>query len=199
MSTKIDPALPENKELIERITTRLMEQSKDELEHVLRQLFPNAPAMRIKAISEDFHEKRIMVINDFTEMMTSLDVNHEVFRALSSADADPNLPLSRKQFDPTKFEISLTCNRTPFKEFFDECKSITCESCIEGRMTKFLTNNDSSTQPWEVKIERVEQRRLDLCKNCGSFLGRNSNINLQNERLLYTCSYCGHKGWTKAK
>ncbi|MHA2098292.1 MAG: hypothetical protein ACW99A_06370 [Candidatus Kariarchaeaceae archaeon] len=188
-----------HKELAERIVVRLLGQSAFEANHVLKKLFPAGSTMRLKAISEDFATNRSHVMQDFIELIKSTDVDYKTFRALSSADVDPLLLMARKSNDPTKFELTITCHRTPFKEFFEECKEITCESCIENRVADFKTKNVLSTAPWELKIDRVEQRRLDLCKNCGNILMKDSKLNLQNERLLYTCSYCGHKGWTKAK
>ncbi|MCE7735471.1 MAG: hypothetical protein GPJ54_11375 [Candidatus Heimdallarchaeota archaeon] len=197
--TRIQLESENHKELADRIVVRLSGQSALETNHVLKQLFPTVSTMRLKAISEDFSTKRSHVEVDFLELLGSTEVDYKVFRALSSADVDPLLLMARKFNDPTKFQLTITCNRTPYKEFFDECKEITCESCIEGRLLDFKTKNVLSTAPWELKIDRVEQRRLDLCKSCGNILMKDSKLNLQNERLLYTCSYCGHKGWTKAK
>lgn len=200
MSVKIDLSKGNNKELVDRIIARLMEQGEPEIIHVLGQLFPNAPVLRIKSMATDFAEKRFSAETIFTENFENDFVDMDIFNLLSSANIDPNLLRARSTYDPTKFEITLTCARTPFKELFDECRSITCEECIETRIVKdFVTNNPQSKFPWSLKIDRVEQRRLDICKNCGNLLGKKDDINLQNERLLYTCSYCGHKGWTKAK
>lgn len=186
-------------ELAERIVTRLTGQAQPETNHVLKSLFPGASTMRLKAVSEDFSSSRSHVKGDFLDLIKTTDVDYKVFRALSSADVDPLLLMSRKSNDPTKFVVTITCNRTPYKEIFDECRDITCESCIEGRIVKFDTKNTYSTKPWELKIDKVEQRRLDICKNCGEILSMGSKLNMQNERLLYTCSRCGHKGWTSAK
>lgn len=197
--TRIQLESENHKELAERIVVRLSGQAALETNHVLKTLFPSGSTMRLKAISEDFATKRSHVRDDFMDLLASTDVEYNMFRSLSSADVDPLLLMARKFNDPTKFQLTLTCVRTPYKEFFDECKEITCESCIEGRITDFKTTNTLSTAPWELTLDRVEQRRLDLCKNCGQILISGSKLNLQNERLLYTCSYCGHKGWTKAK
>ena len=62
--------------------------------------------------------------------------------------------------------------RTPFKEYFDECKTVICEQCIIQRSQKFETKNTLSKLPFIAKIERVEKRRLDLCINCGQILGK---------------------------
>ena len=175
------------------------EQSEDEINHVMSVLFPSSPALRLKSVAQDLSHKRINAEVEFTNLLETDMVDIEVFNSLSSANQDPRLLFSRSQFDPTKFVLTLTCSRTPFKEFFDECRDITCESCIEGRITDFNTLNTHSKTPWSLKIDKVEQRRLDLCKQCGQMLGKKDEINMQNERLLYKCSYCGHKGWTKAK
>lgn len=188
-----------HKDLAERIVTRLTGQSQPETNHVLKSLFPGASTMRLKAVSEDFSTGRSHVREDFMELVRTTDVEYNVFRALSSADVDPLLLMSRKANDPTKFVVTITCHRTPFKEIFDECKEITCESCIESRISKFETKNTSSTKPWDLVLDKVEQRRLDICKKCGYALTLGSKLNMQNERLLYACSRCGHKGWTKAK
>ena len=189
----------QNRNLAERIITRMMDQGESEVRHVLTQLFPNSPTMRINSMANDFGSGRdtakIEIMNSFESEVVDL----EIFNILSSADRDHTMILSRSNFDPTKFELSITCARTPFKELFDECKEITCEKCIKNRVLEFNTSNSFSKAPWTVNIERVEKRRVDICKQCGNMLGKKDKINMQNERLLYTCSYCGHKGWTKAK
>ena len=43
-----------NKELAERIVTRLMDQGLDEIIHVLSKLFPNSKVMRIRSTAVDF-------------------------------------------------------------------------------------------------------------------------------------------------
>ena len=197
--TKIDVTTEENQELIERIVVRMGDQSEPEIIHVMSQLFPNSPAMRLKSVAVDMAEKRMNAIGEFKNLLESDQVDEEVFRSLSSADRDPSMMFSRSQYDPFKFELVLECARTPFKEFFAECRDISCEDCIKGRILDFETDNKESTDPWTLTVNRVEKRRIDLCKNCNSLLGKKDDINMQNERLLYTCSYCGHSGWNKAK
>ncbi|MCH8905548.1 MAG: hypothetical protein IH840_00535 [Candidatus Heimdallarchaeota archaeon] len=200
MSTaKVDLEDADNKDLVERIITRLMDQKEPEVNHVLIQLFPSARTMTLKAVAEDFANKRSGVYNDFFDLVKDTQVNNDIFRALSSADKNPQLIMARKTHDPTRFTLTLTCHRTPFKEFFAECRDITCEDCVSGRITSFMTDNQLSTKPWELKLDRVEDRRIDLCKNCGNLLTSKAKINLQNERVLYECDNCGHKGWTRAK
>jgi hypothetical protein len=199
MVIRIDLNEGANRDLAERIVTRMMDQGESEVRHVLTQLFSNSPTMRINSMANDFGSGRdaakIEIMNSFESEVIDL----EIFNILSSADRDHTMILSRSNFDPTKFELSITCARTPFKELFDECKEITCEKCIKNRVLEFNTSDKFSKSPWLVNIERVEKRRVDICKQCGQMLGKKDNINMQNERLLYTCSYCGHKGWTKAK
>lgn len=199
MTQQIDVNDGENKALIDRIIARMGDQGAPEIMHVLSKLFPGSPAMRIKSVAEDLAEKRMNAEIEFINLLESDNVDIDVFNALSSADRDPDMMFARSQYDPFKFELTLECARTPFKEFFDECKDITCEDCIRGRILDFQTDNQNSKDPWELNVERVEQRRIDLCKGCGQILGKKDDINMQNERLLYTCSYCGHKGWNKAK
>ncbi|MDH5402557.1 MAG: hypothetical protein OEZ01_06130 [Candidatus Heimdallarchaeota archaeon] len=200
MSDNLDLNIDNNKELARRIMVRLTEQSEPEIMHTLSKLFPKAPAMRLRSMAEDLGQKRITAENEFFDQFESNFVDKSIFNILSSAETDPSLLLSRGQYDPTKFILTITCNRTPFKELFEECKTVICEDCIEKRITDFQTTNEYSKRPWQVKLDKVEGRRLNLCKNCGQMLNpRRDDINLQNERLLYTCSYCGHKGWTKAK
>ncbi|MHA2091151.1 MAG: hypothetical protein ACW98K_09855 [Candidatus Kariarchaeaceae archaeon] len=188
-----------NRELAHRIVLRLIGQAQPEIMYVLQSLFPNSPAMRMRSVADDLSGSRDNAEGEFMELLETDEAEIEVFETLSSANVDPELiSRSRSSFDPTKFEVTLTCARTPFKELFSECKLITCESCVEKRMTAFVTDNKLSKSPWSIKMDRVESRRLDICKSCGQIL-KGSQINLQNERLLYKCTYCGHKGWTKAK
>lgn len=199
MIGKLDVEDRTTTELIKRIVVRMGDQTEPEILHVFSKLFPNSPVLRIKSVAQDLAGERINAENEFMNLLGSDEVDIDVFNSLSSAEQDPNLIMSRAQYDPTKFELTLVCHRTPFKEFFDECKSITCEDCISSRITNFQTENPHSKSPWEVNVARVEGRRVDLCKACGQMLGKNDEINMQNERLLYKCSYCGHRGWTKAK
>ncbi|MHA2249124.1 MAG: hypothetical protein ACXAD7_02120 [Candidatus Kariarchaeaceae archaeon] len=187
-----------NTELAKRIVLRLIGQSQPEIMHVLQKLFPNSPAMRSRSVADDLSASHDNAEGEFLGLIESDEVDISIFETLSSANLDPELLRARSSYEASKFELTLTCKRTPFKEFFDECKEITCESCIQDRITTFVTKNSLSDKPWEVKLDRVEQRRLDICKNCGQMLLK-SQINMQNERLLYKCNYCGHKGWTKAK
>lgn len=198
MLGQIDIGDPSNIELAQRIIVRMGDQKENEISSVLSKLFPNAPALRIKSVAEDLASKRINAEDEFLNLLGSDKVNREVFKALSSAE-EPDALFSRSQYDPTKFELTLTCYRTPFKEFFDECKDITCESCIKSRITEFETNNQFSKSPWELKVDRQEQSRVNLCKGCGRILGKQDDLNMQNERLLYKCSKCGHRGWNQAK
>jgi len=200
MSSNINLNEAETQALIDRIIVRMGNQSEPELMHVLTRLFPNSGAMRLKSVAEDLAEKRMNAEIEFKNLIESDSVDKNIFKALSSADKGPNMIFSRSSYDPFKFELTLECARTPFKEFFDECKDITCEDCIKGRITNFQTENKNSKKPWKLKVDRVEQARTDLCKGCGKILDpKKDDINMQNERMLYTCSYCGHKGWNKAK
>ncbi len=187
-----------NRDLAKRIVLRLLGQGLPEVMYVLQMLFPNSPAMRIRSMAEDLSANHDNAEGEFLGLIESDEAETDVFEGLSSANIDPELIMARSSHDPSKFNLTLTCLRTPFKEFFDECKEITCEKCIEGRITDFQTKDKQSKNPWLIKIDRVEQRRLDICKNCGQIL-KKGKINLQNERLLYKCDYCGHTGWTKAK
>jgi len=199
MSGQLDVNDPHYDELINRIVVRMGDQSTGEITHVLKVLSPNSPILRIKSVAEDLADKRLNGVEEFKNLLSASSVDMETFNALSSADQDPSMVFSRSQYDPTKFEITLECARTPFKEFFDECREISCEDCIKSRITNFKTSNENSTHPWTLRVDKVEGRRVNLCKNCGKMLDRKDDINLQNERMLYTCSYCGHKGWNKAK
>ncbi|RMG38676.1 MAG: hypothetical protein D6732_04960 [Methanobacteriota archaeon] len=182
---------PENKTLIERIVIRLTEQGKDEIFYVLSKLFPEAKAMRLRSTAEDLAEKRDNRLSEFMNLVEIEPVDMEIFRSLSSADQDAQILQVRGDWKPTKFELTITCARTPLKEFFDECKDITCESCIQNRLGAF--------KPWDLVLRKVGQRRVDLCKNCGTILSKKDQIIMRNERMLYTCHYCGHKGWNPAK
>ncbi|MCY3411860.1 MAG: hypothetical protein INQ03_09530 [Candidatus Heimdallarchaeota archaeon] len=201
MISKINLNEGNNRELVNRIVVRMMDQGEEEITHTLTKLFPKAPVMRVRSMAVEFSIKRGE--NEFMDLFDSDDVDDDVFRLLSSADQNEDimsLMRGRSSFEPTKFELSIICKRTPFKEFFDECRDVVCEKCIEDRTSKFITQNEFSKSPFIAKVERVEQRRLNICKGCGQMLNpRKDEINLQNERLLYKCSYCGHKGWTKAK
>ncbi len=181
----------ENMKLIERIVIRLSSQGNEEIFHVLSKLFPEAKTMRLRSMAEDLAEKRDNRLSEFLGLVEIEPVDTSVFESLSSADQDEQILSARGEWKPTKFELTITCARTPLKEFFDECKSITCEACITNRLTAF--------KPWDLFLQRVDQRRVDLCKNCGMILGKRDNIVMRNERMLYTCHYCGHKGWNPAK
>ncbi len=178
-------------ELVERIVIRLTDQGYDEVFQVLSKLFPKAKAMRLRSMSEDLSEKRDNRLIEFNNLIEMEPLDLELFNTLSSADQDPQLIFNRGSWDPTKFELKLVCARTPLKEFFDECKSITCENCIVSRLEAF--------SPWKITLNRVEDRRVDLCNNCGIILSKKDQIFLRNERLTYVCHNCGHKGWNKAK
>lgn len=200
MIGKIDLNEGNNKEYASRIATRLMDQGQDEIIHVLSKLFPHSKVMRIRSTATDFAAKRENSEIEFFGLFESDEVDNDVFINLSSANKDPQIvSLIRSSYEPTKFELSLTCTRTPFKEFFEECSEEICEQCIERRVASFTTENSFSKAPFIAKVERVEKRRLDICKGCGNMIGPKDEMNLQNERLLYKCSYCGHKGWVKAK
>lgn len=188
-----------NKDLAERIVTRMMNQGQEEIIHVLSKLFPNSKVMRIRSTAVDFANKNESGVGEFLGLFETDEVDNNIFNILSGANTAPALLKARGSFDPTKFSLTITCKRTPFKEFFDECQNEVCEQCIERRVSLFVTENPLSKAPFIAKVERVEQRRLDLCKNCGQMFTKKDEINLQNERLLYKCSYCGHKGWTKAR
>lgn len=191
----------DNRELANRIVTRMMDQGQDEIIHVLSKLFPNSKVMRIRSTAVDFANKNESGVVEFLGLFETDEVDNDIFNNLSGATKNPGLQLlkGRESYNVTKFQLSITCKRTPFKEFFDECKDEVCEQCIERRVSLFVTENTLSKAPFLAKVERVEQRRLDLCKNCGQMFTKKDQINLQNERLLYKCSYCGHKGWTKAR
>ncbi len=199
MVIRIDLNEGSNRGLADRIGTRMMDQGESEVRHVLTQLFPNSPTMRINSMANDFGSNRDTAKIELMNTFDSEVIDLEIFNILSSADRDHTMILSRSNFDPTKFELSIVCARTPFKELFDECKDITCEACINKRVLEFNTSDAFSKDPWKVNVERVEKRRVDICKQCGHMLGKKDNINMQNERLLYTCSHCAHKGWVKAK
>ncbi len=200
MIGKIDLNEGNNKELARRIVTRMLGQGEEEIIFVLSKLFPNSKVMRIRSTAVDFAAKRENSEIEFFGLFESDEVDNDIFITISSANKDPQvISLARSSYEPTKFELSITCKRTPFKEFFEECNELLCEQCIERRVNAFVTDNKFSKAPFVAKVERVEKRRLDICKGCGQMLGRKDEMNLQNERLLYKCSYCGHKGWTKAK
>ncbi len=196
---KIELNENDNKELAERILVRLLNQGEAEITHVLSKLFPNAPVMRVKSMANDFASKRDTSGTEFSNLLETDPVDTEIFEMLSGANLNIPLLATRADYTPTRFKMELICKRTPFKEFFDECKNITCEECITSRILKFDTDNSYSTNPWSLKIEKVEQRRPNLCIKCGKILNEKDELNLQKERLLYKCSYCGHKGWTRAK
>ncbi len=182
---------PETEPLIDRIVIRLSGQGKEEIFHVLSRLFPEAKPMRLRSTAEDLAEKRDNRLSEFKNLIEIEPVDMSIFNSLSNADQDEQILSVRGDWKPTKFEMTITCARTPLKEFFDECKDITCETCITNRISSFV--------PWQLVLKRVGHRRVDLCKNCGTILGKKDQIIMRNERLLYTCHYCGHKGWNPAK
>jgi len=195
MIERLDVYKPEIREQGERIVIRLSNQGKEEIVHVLKLLFPNAKPLGLSAVAELLTTAN-NPSSEFMNLVESELVAVDHWETLSGTNQDAQLLSIRSSFDPTKFEIQLTCARTPLKEFFPECTDKTCESCIQGRLAnlKFSTPN-----PWTAQITRLEKRRVDLCKNCGQLLSNKDDIYLRNERLVYKCHYCGHKGWNPAK
>lgn len=191
MIQKLDPNDAKVKSQIERIVIRLSSQGHDEIQHVLTLLFPSARPLGLSAVAEDLADNRDNRSIEFTNLVQSEVVDADIFKTLAGDLHDKQVLSIRSSFDPSKFEITLTCARTPLKEFFEECQNISCESCIQNRITAF--------QPWSIALNRVEQRRTDLCKKCGHILTDKDEVFLRNERLMYTCSFCGHRGWNPAK
>ncbi len=195
MIERMDVYKPEIRDQAERIVIRLSNQGKEEIVHVLKLLFPNAKPLGLSAIAELLATANNPT-GEFINLVDSELVDVDRWNILSGSNQDAQLLSLRSSYDPTKFEVHLTCARTPLKEFFDECKEITCESCIQNRIAglQFSTRN-----PWTINLHRLEKRRVDLCKGCGQLLSNKDEIHLRNERLVYKCHYCGHKGWNPAK
>ncbi len=172
--------------LTKRFLKRLMGQNKDDLMVVLSRMFPHAQAMRILALSEDLANERPTAEQGlhylFQNEVYNLEMIQLIRRSVPNVFSE-HLVLTT----PTEFYVRIKCTRTPLKEFFDECRDYSCETCILSRIHYW--------KPFQPQMEKVEDRRSDLCKNCGKLLTKKDDIEVKNERVYYRCSSCKHRGW----
>lgn len=197
MIIRFDPDDPEIRDQINRITIRLNRQGQSETQHVLERIFPNGNQASLGSIAQDLSAGNEGAVHEIISLMRSTGVHKESFDTLSGKKQDAQILSLRSSYEPTKFELTITCARTPMKEFFEECREITCENCIESRLKAIKFSSEK--QPWKIELERLEQRRVDLCKKCGNLLSKKDNMIMREERLIYKCHSCGHRGWNQAK
>ena len=178
------------KQETEKADRRLKEMKDEEaIKEVLQRVFPQTPIMRITSLANDLAQDRQSSIDSFLYLIENDLVNIEAFNELTRQRLDGVLDPSQSEVVLSKFIATITCSKEPMKHIFPECRGITCLECVQ--------TNLKGLPSYEIKVEKSTFRRSDVCTECGDFLDETDELKISGNRIYYTCSHCGHKGWNQ--
>jgi len=178
------------KQEAEKADRRLKEMKDEEaIKEVLQKVFPKTPVMRITSLANDLAQDRQSSIDSFMYLIENDLVNIEAFNELTKQRLDGVIDKSQGDVVLSKFIATITCSKEPMKHIFPECRGITCLECIQVNL--------KGLPSYDVKVEKSTSKRSDVCTECGDFLDPTDDLKISGNRIYYTCSHCGHKGWNQ--
>lgn len=178
------------KQETEKADRRLKEmKDEDAIIEVLEKVFPKSSAMRIKSLANDLAQDRQSSVDSFLYLIENDLVNTEAFNELTRKRMDGVIDPTQTEVVLTKYIATVTCSKEPMKHIFPECRGITCLECIQ--------KNLKGLPSYHVTVEKSTFRRSDVCTECGDFLDETDELKVSGNRIYYTCSDCGHKGWNQ--